>query len=159
LADPDLSVDRPWQIGHDRTMARRAEALVHGEVRVLGPGFRLRVWALVRRVPSGRVTTYGQIATLLGSPRVARHVGYAMAAAGDAKAPVPWHRVINTKGRISHRGDFARAQRQVERLEAEGIEFDDTGRVDLHRYLWDVSVVRERRRPIDPGLPTRRGGS
>jgi methylated-DNA-protein-cysteine methyltransferase-like protein len=102
------------------------------EMRVVSEGFHGRVHAVVRTVPAGRVTTYGDIATLLGSPRVARHVGYALAALTDPT--VPWHRVINAQGCISHRGDLVRAESQRRRLEAEGIEFDARGRIDLQRF-------------------------
>jgi methylated-DNA-protein-cysteine methyltransferase-like protein len=127
--------------------------VAHGEKRVVGPGFHDKVWAMVRRVPRGRVTTYGQVATLLGSPRVARQVGWAMAAASNAEQPVPWHRVINAQGRISHRGDLFRAQRQQELLEREGVRFDDEGRVDLDRYLWDATDVDWPDDPVDPDAP------
>ena len=60
------------------------------------------VWALVRTIPSGRVMTYGQVATLLGSPRGARQVGFAMFYAG--LTDVPWHRVVNARGEISPGG-------------------------------------------------------
>jgi methylated-DNA-protein-cysteine methyltransferase related protein len=104
---------------------------------------------MVRRVPRGYVVTYGQIATLLGSPRVARQVGYAMAAVrpGD---DVPWHRVINAQGRISHRGDVGRAQRQRELLEAEGVVFDQSERVDLQRHRWGFPDFEWPEDPIDP---------
>lgn len=121
------------------------------ERRVVTPGFHGRVFRLVRRVPAGHVTTYGQIATLLGSPRVARHVGFAMAGAGHADEPVPWHRVINSKGMISHRGDFARAQLQRELLEREGVEFDARGRVDLRRYAWGFPDYEWPDDAVDPG--------
>jgi methylated-DNA-protein-cysteine methyltransferase related protein len=104
------------------------------EPRVVSRGFNERVYRLVRKIPAGRVATYGQIATLLGSPRVARHVGFAMAACLGAREPVPWHRVINSQGCISHRGDVARAHEQRERLEAEGVVFDDRERVDLKTF-------------------------
>lgn len=123
---------------------------VTGEPRVVGPGFNARVYALVRKVPRGKVATYGQIATLLGSPRVARHVGFAMAAAGRAERPVPWHRIINAQGRISHRGDFARAQEQRELLEAEGVRFDARHRVDLGRHRYGFPGYRWPVDPIDP---------
>ena len=97
------------------------------EPRVVGPGFNRRVYAVVRLVPSGHVTTYGDVATVLGSPRVARHVGYALAALRDDT--VPWHRVINSRGRLSFRGDTVRGQIQQSRLEAEGIDFEPNGRV------------------------------
>lgn len=106
------------------------------EKRVVSPGFHARVYAMVRKVPRGHVSTYGQIATLLGSPRVARHVGWALSAIDDGEEPVPWHRVINAQGAISHRGDLGRAEHQRKLLEREGIVFDDRGKVDLARFLW-----------------------
>lgn len=131
------------------TGARAALRASH-EPRVVSPGFNERVYRLVRKVPAGRVATYGQIATLLGSPRVARHVGFAMAACGDARVPVPWHRVLNAQGCISHRGDVARAHEQRERLEAEGVVFDERERVDLRKLRWAFPGVRFPRRPVDP---------
>ena len=103
--------------------------MAHGE-RVGSAGFRDRVAARVRRVPAGRVTTYGDVAAALGSPRVARHVGWALAALPEDD-PTPWHRVINARGTISFRGDTPRAVLQRALLEREGIVFDAAGRVDL----------------------------
>jgi len=104
---------------------------------VVGPGFHRQVWDVVRQVPAGCVTTYGDVATILGSPRVARHVGWALAALTPEEEPtVPWHRVINAQGRISHRGDFLRPEEQIARLEAEGVVFDERGRCDLKRHRW-----------------------
>jgi methylated-DNA-protein-cysteine methyltransferase-like protein len=92
------------------------------------------IYALVRRIPPGRVTTYGRIAREVGC--TARTVGFAMAAL-PAGHDVPWQRVINSQGKISPRrncdGDLV--QRQL--LEAEGIPFDPRGRVDLVRYGWE----------------------
>lgn len=99
-----------------------------GEPRVVDAGFHARVHAVVRTVPKGRVTTYGDVAGALGSRRVARHVGWALAAL-DAATTVPWHRVINGQGRISFRGDFVRGSEQERRLAAEGVVLDETGRV------------------------------
>ena len=106
--------------------------------RVVSAGFHARVAAVVRTVPAGRVTTYGDVATVLGSPQVARHVGWALAAMD--RPDVPWHRVINAQGRISARGDTGRVEVQRARLVAEGIRFDDSGRVDLRvfRYRFEV---------------------
>lgn len=104
--------------------------------RVVSEGFHRRVYDVVRRVPRGAVTTYGDVATVLGSPRVARHVGWALAAIGPDDADVPWHRVINAQGRISHKGDLVRAEEQRRRLVAEGIAFDRSGRVDLRPIRW-----------------------
>jgi methylated-DNA-protein-cysteine methyltransferase-like protein len=118
------------------------------EPRVVGPGFHAKVYALVRKVPRGRVATYGQIATLLGSPRVARQVGWAMAALTEER--VPWHRVINAQGGISSRGDVRRAQEQRERLEAEGVRFEANGTVDLDRYRWHFPGMAFPEDPVDP---------
>lgn len=88
-----------------------------------------RVYACVRRVPRGRVATYGQIAALAGVG--ARQVGYALHALRDER--VPWQRVINARGEISPRPD---ADHQRVRLLEEGVEFDPRGRVDLARFGW-----------------------
>ncbi|MEZ4466444.1 MAG: MGMT family protein [bacterium] len=104
-------------------------------MRALYPGFNSRVYAVVSLVPPGRVTTYGDVAGLLGSRRVARHVGYALAALADPS--VPWHRVINAEGRISFRGDPIRSGEQRARLEAEGVAFDARDRVDVKALRWD----------------------
>jgi methylated-DNA-protein-cysteine methyltransferase-like protein len=93
------------------------------------------VFRIVRRVPAGRVTTYGQISRMLDGRFSPRWVGWAMHAAPDG---VPWHRVVNAKGGISTRqvlGYAPNLQRHL--LEAEGVVFDDEERLDLDRYLWD----------------------
>lgn len=97
-------------------------------------GFYEAVWDLVRQVPRGRVVTYGQVATWLGSPRAARAVGYAMFNVKDPD--MPWHRVINAKGEVSIGGHLHRPDLQRGLLEAEGVGFDASGRVDLRRYGW-----------------------
>jgi methylated-DNA-protein-cysteine methyltransferase-like protein len=82
-------------------------------------GFFARVYDAVRAIPRGRVATYGQVAAILGVPRGARAVGWALRAlpAGNA---VPWHRVVGAGGRISHRaGDGPERQRR--KLRAEGV--------------------------------------
>lgn len=98
------------------------------------PSFYHDVWRLVRRVPKGRVVTYGQVATWLGSPRAARAVGYAMFNVRDGR--VPWHRVVNAKGEISVGGALHRPELQRELLTQEGVAFDAQGRVDLTRHAW-----------------------
>lgn len=93
-----------------------------------------RIYAAVRRIPRGRVATYGQIAELAGLEGHARQVGYALHALKADR--VPWHRVVNTRGEISRRsaGDSHELQRHL--LEAEGVRFDARGRVDLERFRW-----------------------
>lgn len=90
-----------------------------------------RVYEMVRRIPPGRVATYGQIARLLDWPRGARTVGWALRALKPGTG-VPWYRVVNAQGRISI--DDVALQRI--RLEAEGVVFDESGRIDLARYRW-----------------------
>jgi len=94
-----------------------------------------RIYALVRRIPPGRVTTYGFIAREVGC--TARTVGFAMAAL-PAGHDVPWQRVINSQGKVSPRrsSDGDLIQRLL--LEAEGVQFDARGRVDLVRYGWEA---------------------
>ena len=97
---------------------------------------RERIYAQVRKVPRGKVATYGQIAELAGLEGQARQVGYAMAAVPSSSA-VPWHRVINAQGRVSMRAEGPGGtiiQQQL--LEREGVVFDDGGRVSLARFRW-----------------------
>jgi methylated-DNA-protein-cysteine methyltransferase-like protein len=110
--------------------------------RTTGEGTHARIHAVVRRIPAGRVATYGQVAMLAGLPRQARLVGYAMAALSDAST-VPWHRVVNAAGAISLRTDGPGAGiRQRVRLEEEGVEFDARGRVSLKRFQWKGRLAR-----------------
>jgi methylated-DNA-protein-cysteine methyltransferase-like protein len=97
-----------------------------------GLSFRAAVWRLVRRVPRGRVVTYGQVAALVGTPRAARAVGQAMRVCPPS---VPWHRVVNGQGKVSRRGDGSGALSQRLLLEGEGVRFV-RGRIDLARYRW-----------------------
>jgi methylated-DNA-protein-cysteine methyltransferase-like protein len=110
-----------------------------------------RIYAAVRRIPVGRVATYGQIAILAGFPRQPRLVGYALHALPRGTT-VPWHRVINAQGRISARaGEPAGSLTQRMLLEAEGIAFDARGRTSLERYGW-----RPRRTaPVTPRAASR----
>ena len=94
------------------------------------------VYRLVRKIPRGRVMTYGQIATILGAPRAARAVGYAMRACGRYP-DVPWQRVINSQGRISARGEPERPMMQELMLKQEGVKFNGEGVCDLKRYRWE----------------------
>jgi len=101
------------------------------------PPFHRAVYRLVRKVPRGKVVTYGQVAAILGHPRAARAVGQALRLLPpNLLGVVPWQRVINASGGISHRGDVLRPDLQRELLEAEGVRFDRSGRVDLERRRW-----------------------
>jgi len=92
------------------------------------------IYDVVREIPVGRVATYGQIAAIVGCG--ARQVGYAMATL-PLGSDVPWHRVINAKGRVSPRASGSGATAQRTMLEAEGMEFDDSDGIDLDRHGWD----------------------
>ena len=91
-----------------------------------------RIYEVVKQVPRGQVTTYGDVASIVGAGCDARLAGYAMANCPD---DVPWQRVINAQGKISLRGNDGAAKQRM-RLEAEGIEFDPRGKIDLERYRW-----------------------
>jgi len=95
------------------------------------------VYGIASRVPPGHVVTYGQIAAFLGHPRAARTVGWALHST-PAALELPWHRVINSQGRISGPSAGRRAQEQRALLEDEGIAFDDSGRIDLEQYSWEI---------------------
>ena len=95
-----------------------------------------QIYAMVRRIPPGRVTTYGRIAELVGGC-TARMVGYAMAALKRGTAPdVPWQRVINAQGKISIHGDGIGNAMQRTLLEEEGVLFNEKGAVDFSMFGW-----------------------
>ncbi len=103
--------------------------------------FYEQVYAVVRRIPRGKVTSYGRIAAMLGAPRAARAVGYALRALKDKKddpiyQDIPWQRVINSQGRISIVNREYGAQRQAELLREEGVVVSPELRVNLDIFLW-----------------------
>lgn len=93
-------------------------------------------YAIIKKIPRGKVATYGQIAALAGHPRHARHVGFALSALPSG-GKVPWHRVVNSQGQISKRGLDGNDEWQRVLLEEEGVEFGAQGRIALRRYRWD----------------------
>jgi alkylated DNA nucleotide flippase Atl1 len=111
----------------------------HGPRRVVGPGFREQVYAVVCRVPAGSVTTFGDVAGQLGLRSVARQVGFALAALPADRTDVPWHRVVTARGAPSVRGSGSPEPEQIARLAADGVMLDASGRVEQfaarrHRY-------------------------
>lgn len=93
-----------------------------------------KIYAIVRQVPAGRVTTYGTVSKIVGGC-TARMVGYAMAATPKG-SDVPWQRVINSQGKISPHGFGYGTAIQRQLLEEEGIVFDMAGKIDLEKYGW-----------------------
>ncbi|OAN18552.1 hypothetical protein A3K86_06600 [Photobacterium jeanii] len=95
--------------------------------------FASQIYSVVYQIPHGKVATYGDIAQMAGFPRYARQVGKLMASL-PKDTQLPWHRVINAKGCISLTGEGLIRQR--ERLQAEGIEISEAGKLSLRRYRW-----------------------
>ena len=109
---------------------------LHSEARVVGPGFHAEVHNLVRTVPPGWVTTYGDVAEALGSRSVARHVGYALAALPEG-CEVPWWRVVAAGGRLSQAPSAA--AKQARKLRREGLTITELRVRDFeeHRHVWE----------------------
>lgn len=103
--------------------------------------FYEQVYAVVRRIPRGKVTSYGRVAAMLGRPQAARAVGYALSALSDkrrdpAYEAVPWQRVVNSQGRITIVSREANANRQAELLREEGVVVSEQLKIDLDVFLW-----------------------
>lgn len=96
-----------------------------------------RVYAVVQEIPRGKVATYGQIARLVGAPRCARQVGYALHA-NPRPGEIPCHRVVNRFGFVSPAFAFGGTEAQSALLRAEGVEVSGDGRVDLGTYGWRI---------------------
>jgi methylated-DNA-protein-cysteine methyltransferase-like protein len=120
-------------------------------------GFFARVYALVARIPRGRVATYGQIARILGAPRSARIVGWAMHDSPEG-AGIPCHRVIQQGGTCSPNFRLGDPGAQRRLLEKEGVRFRLDGRVDLEAHLWNPWEAARRRRQTNRGRSERHRG-
>lgn len=99
----------------------------------MSKGFFERVYKVVRKIPEGRVATYGQIAEILGT-KDTRKVGWALHANTDKDNPC--HRVVNKEGRLAPNFTFDGAKEQRRRLETEGVKFNDKTHVDLEKHTW-----------------------
>lgn len=93
------------------------------------------VYEVVRRIPRGRVTSYGQVALLCGNPRAARAVGWALHQ-NPYPGEIPCHRVVNRQGRLAPEFAFGGDQEQRRLLEEEQVPFLPDGRVDLSKVFW-----------------------
>lgn len=97
--------------------------------------FKREVYKLVKKIPKGKVMTYGQVAQELGKPRWARQVGWALHQ-NDFGSGVPCHRVVDRTGRLAPNFAFEGAQEQKRRLLTENVKFLDNGHVDMKECLW-----------------------
>lgn len=102
-----------------------------------------RIYNIVRRIPPGRVATYGQVAALAGLAQHARQVGYALHALPE-ESVIPWHRVVNARGGISLRSVRGAELAQQQLLAREGVRLDAKGRVSLSRYRWKPRATTQR---------------
>jgi len=98
-------------------------------------GFFENVYEAVKLIPRGKVATYGQIAKLVGEPRKAKIVGWALHS-NPYRGIVPCHRVVNRNGELSGSFAFGGLEAQKKLLENEGIIFDEKGIIDLQIFLW-----------------------
>jgi methylated-DNA-protein-cysteine methyltransferase related protein len=126
-------------------MARPSPRVSVRDAPVRSAGSYARIYDIVRRIPRGRVATYGQIASLAGLDGHARQVGYALHAL-PANTTVPWHRVINARGEVSVRAEGGSELTQRLLLQREGVRFNARGRADLARFGW---------RPLTASAPRR----
>ena len=100
-------------------------------------GFRERVIQYVKKIPRGKVVSYGQVAAVCGHPRAARQVGGILRAHNSSQGIIPWWRVVNTKGEISIKGNWeASKELQKTLLEKEGIEVSKSFTLDIKKYRW-----------------------
>ena len=97
------------------------------------------IYEVVRRIPYGKVATYGQIATLAGNSHLSQIVGYALHVNPDSEK-IPCYRVVNRFGKVSRAFAFGGANHQVELLKSEGVEFIDEDTVDLDRFRWQEGI-------------------
>jgi len=98
--------------------------------------FQKQVIRIIKKIPKGKVATYGQIAAMAGNPRAARQVVRALHTSSE-KENLPWYRVINGKGRISLKPGYG-YEIQKGSLEQEGIVFNERDTIDLDRFLWSL---------------------
>lgn len=94
-----------------------------------------RVYEIVKQIPKGKVTTYGQIAQMLGNPHLSQVVGYALHV-NPEPGVIPCHRVVNRFGSVCEGFAFGGGEIQRQMLEKEGIEFMQNGNIDLKKFIW-----------------------
>jgi methylated-DNA-protein-cysteine methyltransferase-like protein len=122
-------IDRDSKMNPDKSVGKTADGNWHQNV-----------WKVVSEIPSGHVLTYGEVARLAGMPRAARRVSQALRRAPRG-IKLPWHRVINSQGKISFPEDSSAWQKQKDLLEDEGVVFLN-GKVDLEHFGYRGTVDR-----------------
>lgn len=144
-----------WFLDEPALLARLQGGTDGGPSELRGASPYERIYALVARIPAGRVATYGQLARIEGRS-TARMVGYAMAALPDERQ-LPWHRVVNGRGSVSERRGGGGTSQQEALLRADGLLFDPRGRLDLSRVAWEGPdwdwAERHGFTPVAPPLP------
>jgi methylated-DNA-protein-cysteine methyltransferase related protein len=98
-----------------------------------------KVYSIIIQIPTGKVATYGQIAALLGNPRGARTVGWAMKSAPE-NMKLPCHRVVNRLGTLAPSGVFGGEEIQRIMLKSEGVSFKEDGTIDMKKNIWKPEV-------------------
>ena len=98
------------------------------------------IYSIVRKIPRGRISTYGAIAESIGMKSGARLVGYAMNHAHGQKPAVPAHRVVNRVGLLTGKHHFSKEGEMQRRLEAEGIKVTDDKVRDFEKHFWDPAI-------------------
>lgn len=131
----------------DSTLHRRGskgEAIKKQPAKKSAPNFFTRVYAVARKIPRGRVTSYGAIAKYIGAGKSARMVGWAMNGAGSVLPPVPAHRVVNRIGLLTGQHHFAYPGQMQELLENEGIEVMHNKVKEFDELFWDPAKELKR---------------
>jgi methylated-DNA-protein-cysteine methyltransferase-like protein len=113
--------------------------------------FTQKVMRLVKRIPRGKVATYGQIARLAGKPHGARGVGWILNSSSETYG-LPWQRVLNSRGRISFPKKTKEHQRQKALLTKEGVRLGANGEVDLDRFQWKKEPTKKRSSKRTPSM-------
>jgi methylated-DNA-protein-cysteine methyltransferase-like protein len=103
--------------------------------------FTENVINIISNIPEGKVLTYGTIAALAGSPRGARQVTRILHSSSK-KHNLPWHRVVNSKGKISLKIQDGYNEQMI-RLSSEGVIFSEDDQIDLKKYLWSIRSLEE----------------
>lgn len=113
--------------------------------------FTLKVLAVVKKIPRGKVATYGQVATLAGKPHAARGVGWILNSCSETHR-LPWQRVLNSQGKISFHPKLWQYTEQRRLLQKEGVQFLNKDSLDLQKYQWKKRAPRPQKNPQKPSL-------